>query len=52
MKGFLLHLNEIIHEYTHIKIIKLEGGLVKEFDTEFCNVKYIEKDNVVLLTWK
>lgn len=23
-----------------------------EFDTEFCNVKYIEKDNVVLLTWK
>jgi hypothetical protein len=25
---------------------------MKEFDTEFCNVKYIEKDNVVLLTWK
>jgi RimJ/RimL family protein N-acetyltransferase len=23
-----------------------------EFDSEFCNVKYIEKDNVVFLTWK
>lgn len=22
------------------------------FDSEFCNVKYIEKDNIVLLTWK
>ena len=26
--------------------------LMKELDTEFCNVKYMEKDNVVLLTWK
>lgn len=25
---------------------------MKEFDSEFCNVKYIEKDKVVLLTWK
>jgi hypothetical protein len=25
---------------------------MKEFDNEFCSVKYIEKDNVVLLTWK
>lgn len=25
---------------------------MKEFDSEFCNVKYIEADNVVLLTWK
>lgn len=24
----------------------------KEFDSEFCNVKYMEKDKVVLLTWK
>jgi hypothetical protein len=24
----------------------------KEFDTEFCNVKYMEEDKVVLLTWK
>jgi quinol monooxygenase YgiN len=23
-----------------------------EFDSEFCNVKYVEKHNVVLLTWK
>ena len=23
-----------------------------EFDSAFCNVKYIENDNVVLLTWK
>lgn len=23
-----------------------------EYDTEYCNVKYIEKDNVILLTWK
>ena len=23
-----------------------------EFDSEFCNVIYMEKDNVVLLTWK
>ncbi|MFW2488586.1 hypothetical protein ACN077_08405 [Clostridium chromiireducens] len=23
-----------------------------EFDSEFCNVKYIEKDNIVFLTWK
>ena len=23
-----------------------------EFDSEFSNVKYIEKDNVVLITWK
>ncbi|HEX3027803.1 MAG TPA: hypothetical protein VHT34_00505 [Clostridia bacterium] len=23
-----------------------------EFDSEFCNVKYIEKNNVVFLTWK
>ena len=23
-----------------------------EFDSEFSNVKYIEKDNVVFLTWK
>ena len=23
-----------------------------EFNSEFCNVKYIESDNVVLLTWK
>lgn len=22
------------------------------FDSEFCNVAYIDKDNVVLLTWK
>ncbi|EKQ58070.1 MAG: hypothetical protein A370_00260 [Clostridium sp. Maddingley MBC34-26] len=25
---------------------------MKEFDSEFCNVKFIEKDNAVLLTWK
>lgn len=25
---------------------------MKEFDSEFCNVKFIDKDNVVLLTWK
>lgn len=25
---------------------------VIEFDSEYCNVKYIENDNVVLLTWK
>lgn len=25
---------------------------MKEFDSEFCNVKYIKGDNVVLLTWK
>lgn len=24
----------------------------KEFDSPFCNVKYIEEDNVVLLAWK
>lgn len=24
----------------------------KVFDTEFCNVKYIEADNAILLTWK
>jgi len=24
----------------------------KEFDSDFCNVKYIEEDNVVLLAWK
>ncbi len=23
-----------------------------EFDSEFCNVKYIEKENIVFLTWK
>ena len=23
-----------------------------EFDSEYCNVKYIEEDNVVFLTWK
>jgi quinol monooxygenase YgiN len=23
-----------------------------EFDSQFCNVKYIEKDNIVFLTWK
>jgi len=23
-----------------------------EFDSEFCNVKYMESDNVVLLSWK
>ena len=23
-----------------------------EFDSEFCNVKYVEEDNIVLLTWK
>lgn len=23
-----------------------------EFDSEFCNVTYIEKDNIVFLTWK
>lgn len=23
-----------------------------EFDSEYCNVKYVEKDNVVFLTWK
>lgn len=26
--------------------------MMNEFDSEFCNVKYIEEDNVVLLTWK
>lgn len=25
---------------------------MKEFDSDFCNVKYIEGDNVVFLTWK
>lgn len=25
---------------------------MKEFDSEFCNVKYIEKDKAILLTWK
>lgn len=25
---------------------------MKELNSEFCNVKYVEKDNVVLLTWK
>ena len=25
---------------------------MRKFDSEFCNVKYIEEDNVVLLTWK
>lgn len=25
---------------------------MKELDTEYCNVKYIERDNVVFLTWK
>lgn len=24
----------------------------KEFDSEFCNVKYVADDNIVLLTWK
>ena len=24
----------------------------REFDSEYCNVKYIESDNVVFLTWK
>ncbi len=24
----------------------------KEYDSEFCNVKYIDNENVVLLTWK
>ncbi len=24
----------------------------QEFDSEYCNVKYIKKDNVVLLEWK
>lgn len=23
-----------------------------EFDSEFCNVKYVESDHIVLLTWK
>jgi len=23
-----------------------------EFDSEFCNVKYVEEDNIVFLTWK
>ena len=23
-----------------------------EFDSEYCNVKYISKDNTVFLTWK
>lgn len=23
-----------------------------EFDSEFCNVRYMENDNVVLLSWK
>jgi quinol monooxygenase YgiN len=25
---------------------------MKEYDSEFCNVKFIEKDKIVLLTWK
>ena len=25
---------------------------MKEFDSEYCNVKYVLKDNTVLLTWK
>ncbi|OOM80155.1 hypothetical protein [Clostridium sp. BL-8] len=25
---------------------------MKEFNSEFCNVKFIDKDKVVLLTWK
>lgn len=25
---------------------------MKEFDSEFCHVKCIEEDDVVLLTWK
>lgn len=25
---------------------------MKGFDSEFCNVKYIEKDKAVFLTWK
>ncbi len=25
---------------------------MKEFDSEYCNIKYVEADNVVLLTWK
>ncbi len=25
---------------------------MKEFDSEFCNVKFIEKDKVIFLTWK
>jgi len=25
---------------------------MKEFDSEFCNVKFVEKDNMVLLRWK
>lgn len=25
---------------------------MREFDTEFCNVRYVEEDKVVLLTWK
>lgn len=27
-------------------------NLEMEFDSEFCNVKYMEKDNIVFLTWK
>lgn len=36
------------------KIIKYEekDKMNDIFDSEFCNVKYVEKDNVVLLTWK
>ena len=25
---------------------------MKEYDSVYCNVKYMEKDNAVLLTWK
>jgi len=25
---------------------------INEFDSEFCNVKYIEEDNIVLIAWK
>lgn len=33
--------------------IKNSGGReVKEFNSDFCNVRYIEKDKMVLLTWK
>jgi hypothetical protein len=27
-------------------------NIKNEFDSEFCNVRYISKDNIVFLTWK
>ncbi|MGL4106941.1 hypothetical protein [Clostridium sp. LP20] len=29
-----------------------EGYRGEEYNSEFCNVKYITEDNIVLLTWK